>query len=46
VIDAYDVHDPYGLIDAVDHPVGAAPCGVISVQLAGERLANPVRVVQ
>ena len=36
VIDAYDVHDPFGLIDAVDHPVGAAPCGVIAVQLAGE----------
>jgi len=38
--------DLFGLIDAVDHSVGATACGMIAVQLAGERLANPVRVVQ
>lgn len=46
VINAYDMHDPFGLIDAVDHSVGPAACGVIAAQLAGKRLAYSVGVVQ
>jgi hypothetical protein len=46
VINASDVDDPFRLIDAVDHPVSATTCGVITVQFARKRLANPVRVVQ
>jgi hypothetical protein len=46
VINAYDVDDSFGLIDAVDHPVGTAACGVIAGQLAGERFTDPVRIVQ
>jgi hypothetical protein len=30
VIDAHDVDGPGGLVDPVDHLVGAAPCGVVS----------------
>jgi hypothetical protein len=46
VIYAYHVNGPLGLVDTVDHPVRAATCGVIAAQLAGEGLADPVRVVQ
>jgi hypothetical protein len=46
VINANDVDGPFGLINAVDHSVCAAACGVIAAQLAGERLADPLRVVE
>jgi hypothetical protein len=46
VIDTYDVYGSGGFVNAVDHPVGAASCGVVPGQLACERLADPVRVVQ
>ncbi len=46
VINAYDVDDPFHLIDAEDHPVSAAACGVIAAQFAGKRLADPMRVIQ
>jgi hypothetical protein len=45
VIDAYDVDGPFGLIDSVDHSVSAAPYRMITGELAGEWLANPVRIV-
>jgi len=46
VINTYDVDDPSGIIDAVDHPVCTTTCEVISAQFAGKRLADPMRVVQ
>jgi hypothetical protein len=45
VINAYDVDGPRGLIDAVDHSIGAPACGVIADQFAGEWLTDPMRVV-
>jgi hypothetical protein len=46
VIDADDMDDPFGLIDAVDDPVCTATCGVIVGEFAGKRLADPMRIVQ
>jgi hypothetical protein len=46
VIDANDVDDPLGVIDAVDHPVCAPARGMVATQFTGERLADPVRVIQ
>jgi len=46
VIDAHDVDGPGGLVDPVDHSVGAAPCRVVSGWFMGEWPACPVRVVQ
>ena len=46
MVDAYDVDRPGGLADTVNHPVRAAPRGVVPGQFTGERLAYPVRVVQ
>jgi hypothetical protein len=46
VVYAYDIDDPLGLIDAVDHSVSATACGAIAPQFAGKRLADPMRVVQ
>jgi hypothetical protein len=38
--------DPFGLVDAVDHPISAAACAVIAAQFADKRLADSMRVVQ
>jgi hypothetical protein len=46
MVDAYDVDGPGGLVDTVDHPVRAAPRGVVPGWFTGEWLAYPVRVVQ
>jgi len=46
MVDAYDVDSPGGLVDPVDHSVGAAPSGVVSGKFTGEWLAYSVRVVQ
>jgi hypothetical protein len=46
VINSHDVDDVSRLVNAVDHSVGAAACGVIAMLLAGEGLAHPMRVVR
>jgi hypothetical protein len=47
MVDAsYNVDSPGGLVDPVDHSVGAAPRGVVSGKFTGEWLAYSVRVVQ
>lgn len=46
VINTNDVDGSSGPIDAVNHSVSSAAGGVIATQLAGEGLADPVRVVE
>lgn len=46
VVDAYDVDNPSGLVNPIDHPVSAAPRGVVSGQLASQWLAYPVWAVE
>ena len=41
MVNTDDVHDPFGLIDAVDHPVGATSRRMVAAQFAGETLADP-----
>jgi hypothetical protein len=45
MINTHDVDDLPAFVDPVDHPVRSATCGVVAVQPASERLADPVRVV-
>ena len=40
VIDAYHVHHPGGIVDAVHDPIGTAPSEVVSGQFAAEQFAR------
>jgi hypothetical protein len=46
VVNADHVDDSADLVDAIDHAVGAAACGLISVKFARQGLADPVRLVK
>jgi hypothetical protein len=46
MIDANHMHSAGGLVDAVDHAVGAAVGRTVSGQLAGQRPAHYVRAFQ
>jgi hypothetical protein len=45
VINAHNVDDSIDLVNPIDHAVGTAARGVISVQFPGQGLADLVRVV-